>query len=360
VRNSSARAFERVASSSATAVGRVTSSTSRAPGQVTVSRAFQRVASSPAVERIAGTHSYQAAHRMAHGRSRVSVLAASAAAAAVLGTAGFAIGAAPWAQAAGNVANVAQSGPQSAPGHPGSFLFSSISGTKTADGKTAGGINLDVLSAAAKAAGSPPAATPLTAPGGHAAATPGATRQPVKLPANAPGARKPAAKPAVKPAVKPKPPAGPTAPYLFYDSVKPGSLPAGSRVAVYSTGHYATSAASVAGHRNVLWIDTQGYNPAANVLDVEPGDATPARSATWAYQRLSADRHRLAIIYTMRAEWPAVMAAMATLPGWMHTKVRYWIADPTGQPHVVPGASATQWYWGNEYDISTANPDFER
>jgi hypothetical protein len=24
----------------------------------------------------------------------------------------------------------------------------------------------------------------------------------------------------------------------------------------------------------------------------------------------------------------------------------------------VPGASATQWYWGPNYDISTANPGF--
>ena len=42
----------------------------------------------------------------------------------------------------------------------------------------------------------------------------------------------------------------------------------------------------------------------------------------------------------------------------MQSKVRYWIADPTGVPHVVAGASATQWYWGNSYDITTANPNF--
>ena len=40
----------------------------------------------------------------------------------------------------------------------------------------------------------------------------------------------------------------------------------------------------------------------------------------------------------------------------MQHQVRWWIADPTGVPHVVPGAQATQWYWGHNYDISTALP----
>jgi hypothetical protein len=29
-------------------------------------------------------------------------------------------------------------------------------------------------------------------------------------------------------------------------------------------------------------------------------------------------------------------------------------------PHVVPGASVTQWYWASSYDLTTADPDFER
>ena len=40
----------------------------------------------------------------------------------------------------------------------------------------------------------------------------------------------------------------------------------------------------------------------------------------------------------------------------MQHQVRWWIADPTGVPHIVPGASATQWYWGHNYDITTARP----
>jgi hypothetical protein len=42
----------------------------------------------------------------------------------------------------------------------------------------------------------------------------------------------------------------------------------------------------------------------------------------------------------------------------MHSHVKYWIADPTGSPHILAGASATQWYWGPSYDISSAVEGF--
>ncbi len=116
----------------------------------------------------------------------------------------------------------------------------------------------------------------------------------------------------------------------------------------------------MAGRSGVLWIDTKGYTPKANALDVEPGDATPYRAAQWVRARLTANPHAVAIVYTMRSEWGQVQDQMGTLPGWMHSKVRYWIADPTGHPHVVRGSAATQWYWGDDYDISTATPNFER
>jgi hypothetical protein len=60
----------------------------------------------------------------------------------------------------------------------------------------------------------------------------------------------------------------------------------------------------------------------------------------------------------MRSDWGAAQAAIGQLPQWMQSHVRWWIADPTGVPHQVPGASATQWSWGQSYDISTASPGF--
>ena len=55
--------------------------------------------------------------------------------------------------------------------------------------------------------------------------------------------------------------------------------------------------------------------------------------------------------------------AQAVKPGHVvskdvETNVKYWIADPTGTPHILPGASATQWFWGPSYDISSAHQDF--
>ena len=145
--------------------------------------------------------------------------------------------------------------------------------------------------------------------------------------------------------------------YLIYDSVTPSSLPRHHEVAIYANGGYAAPRSAAAG-LPMLYIDTNGSNPKASVLDVEPGDATPSGAAVWARARLSANPHALARIYTMRSEWAATKAAVDALPASMRSRVRWWIADPTGVPHIVPGSDATQWYWGSGYDISTATPKF--
>jgi hypothetical protein len=161
------------------------------------------------------------------------------------------------------------------------------------------------------------------------------------------------------PARRAQAPAAPPKPYLIYDSVTPSEIPAGQQVATYADGNYAASPASVAGRGHILWIDTNGSDPSADALDVEPGDATPAGAALWVQAKLSANPGGVAIVYTMISDWSAVKADIAGLPNWMQSHVRYWIADPTGVPHVLPGSNATQWYWGNNYDITTANPGFE-
>lgn len=149
----------------------------------------------------------------------------------------------------------------------------------------------------------------------------------------------------------------PAKPYLIYDSTTPSAIPAHHEVATYANGNFAVSSSAVAG-RNVMWVDTQGTDTHAQALDIEPGDATPAMAATWVSQKLTADPHAIAVLYTMESDWPQVKAAVGTLPTWMQHQVRWWIADPTGVPHVVPGSNATQWSWGPNYDISTAEPGF--
>lgn len=150
----------------------------------------------------------------------------------------------------------------------------------------------------------------------------------------------------------------PARPYQIYDSVTPSQIPAHHHLATYVDGGYAVAAGAVAGRGRVLWIDTNGSDPKAAALDVEPGDATPATAATWVRAKLTASPNPPAIIYTMRSEWAVTRASVNTLPARMRSEVRWWIADPTGYPHIVPGASATQWYWGKNYDISSAKPGF--
>jgi hypothetical protein len=192
-------------------------------------------------------------------------------------------------------------------------------------------------------------------PAAHAAATvaPKPVAKAVKPAAKAATA---ASRPAVRKAAAR--PAAPARPYQIYDSVTPSQIPAHARIATYADGGYAVAPSQVAGRGHVLWIDTNGADPRASALDVEPGDATPGMAATWAWHKLHAAANSVAIIYTMRSEWAAAQAAVATLPAHMQHQVRWWIADPTGVNHIVPGASATQWYWGHNYDITTARPGF--
>jgi hypothetical protein len=156
----------------------------------------------------------------------------------------------------------------------------------------------------------------------------------------------------------PRSTAEPAGPYQFYDSTDPQTVPAGAEVAVYADGPHPTPASAVAGRKDVLWIDIDGSDPQAQVLDVEPGCATPSQVPQWVQSRLTQVPGSVAIVYTMISEWSAVQSAVASLPEQDRSRIRWWIADPTGSPHVVPGSDATQWYWGSTYDISTALPDF--
>lgn len=150
----------------------------------------------------------------------------------------------------------------------------------------------------------------------------------------------------------------PARPYTMYDSTTPSAVPAHQPIAVYSTGSYAASPNQLGSAGPVTWIDTTGSNYHASVLDVEPGDATAQQAASWAFHRLQANPSGVARIYTYLSGWAAVQSAIHGLPGWMQSHVHYWIADPTGAPHIVPGSYATQWNWGSQYDTSMVKPGF--
>jgi hypothetical protein len=278
--------------------------------------------------------------------SGLSVLAASAAAAGVLGAAGFAIGSAPWSQAAGDAAKTVQSG--STAGHS-AAAFDAVTGAK---------VQLDALRSPAAGGSTATAAADVSDITARQPAQPAVDDLAKHAPAKHTAARRaPARHAPAKHAEQRKHAAGP---YHIWDSVTPSSLPAGHAAAAYANGAYAASARQVGNQKSVLWIDTNGSNPGANVLDVEPGDATPAGAAAWAQQRLAKHPGSVAIIYTMLSQWKQVKSHVAHLPKAQQDNVRYWIADPTGVDHIVPGASATQWYWGTSIDISTAMPSFTK
>jgi hypothetical protein len=147
---------------------------------------------------------------------------------------------------------------------------------------------------------------------------------------------------------------------VFYDSVEPQAVPAGAIVGTYSTGARPIPASAVAGRKKVLWIDTLATDPAGSgALDVEPGCATPSQVPGWVSSRLRSHPDQVAIVYMSLSEWPQVQADVASLPAWMRSRIRWWVADPTGVPHIVPGSQATQWYWGSTYDESMAVPGFQ-
>lgn len=173
--------------------------------------------------------------------------------------------------------------------------------------------------------------------------------------AAAPARPSPRPTPARKPA--PRPPADPPQPFEFYDSTVPSSVPAGKLLATYATGKFAVPESALGG-RPVIWIDAWATDPQASVLDIEPGDATPAMAVTWVRDKLTADPSARARLYTPLGEWQEVQDAVSVLPASMRSHIRWWIADPTGVNHVVKGADATQWFWGTSYDISTALPGF--
>jgi hypothetical protein len=260
-------------------------------------------------------------------REHTGMSVAVAAAVTGIGVASAVVGSAPWAGAAATVATAHYIGPGTPAGQTGGTIIRSVFGVHPESDDDQGAAAFQPWEPAEPAQQQPVQQQPVQ-------------QQPVQQQA-------------------PPKPQTPSQPFTFYDSVLPSVVPPGQPIATYSTGPFAVSPYQVAGHSKVLWIDTNGSSPqTAGALDVEPGDATPSIAAQWVQQRLTAKPTATAIIYTTLGEWSLVQAAIGTLPSSMQSHVKYWIADPNGIPHMVPGASATQWSWSGTYDTNTAAPGF--
>lgn len=102
-----------------------------------------------------------------------------------------------------------------------------------------------------------------------------------------------------------------------------------------------------------MWIDVTGADPRANALDIETGDAQPSEAGPWAAEHYKLT-HKPGVLYSDLAQWPAVQASAHRF----HVPVKYWIANPTGKPHLLPGADAVQWQQGKTIDITQVRVGF--
>lgn len=137
----------------------------------------------------------------------------------------------------------------------------------------------------------------------------------------------------------------------IYDAVDWQTMPRQSNILVYLDGDYPTYPAALALRPSRFWTVTTTGNHPADICDVESGDATPRQAA------FGAKMGWWHTIYCDLSTKPEVMAEMKAQgsPPWS-----WFAADPTGEPHLPPGASACQYAWHSlgqcpaNYDMSCA------
>lgn len=138
---------------------------------------------------------------------------------------------------------------------------------------------------------------------------------------------------------------------LMYDGVTPSRIPPdATMVAGYVDGRYANLPALKARfpHATVVEIAVFAHTNAGTVLDVEPGDSTPAQAPGWVVSRRHAGVDPT--VYCSAATWPAVQAAFRNAGV---TEPHYWIADYDNDPTIPTGARAKQYKNTAGYDVSS-------
>jgi hypothetical protein len=139
-------------------------------------------------------------------------------------------------------------------------------------------------------------------------------------------------------------------------------------VAPYINGYYSSTLAQVRArfpHQGIAWIDVNGSRPdAADILDVEQGDATPAQAAIWAKARHQLHPHAYPpIIYCNRATLTPVFNALNAVGLAVGPGFRLWIATLDGTKRVadMTGVTAVQHagetQTGGHYDESVVYDD---
>lgn len=154
---------------------------------------------------------------------------------------------------------------------------------------------------------------------------------------------------------------------VMRDSTTPTDIPVAGTdlVAGYLNGSYAWSSAGWArfpdaGH---VTIDVNGTRPDADVLDVEPGDATVAGGVVWLPKALAIPRDYPPMIYCNRSNRTAFVTAAKAAGFSVNTHFKFWVAtlDGTRTLSDMNGVAAIQWagarQTGHHYDQSDVFDD---
>lgn len=141
---------------------------------------------------------------------------------------------------------------------------------------------------------------------------------------------------------------------IMYDSVTAAAIPQNAAVvAGYVDGKFAWSSADWALFPNAyhVRITVFGGTLAADVIDVENGDATPATAVQWASDIRAVGR--IPIVYCNENTWPSVETAFASIAPPV-----YWIANYDGAQTIPNGADAKQYMNTPSYDLSVVDDYF--
>lgn len=154
--------------------------------------------------------------------------------------------------------------------------------------------------------------------------------------------------------------------FNMYDSINPDLIPAGlvgpgDYVALYRNGRFAATPEQAARWDNRFFIDVIGdAADECSIADIETGDMTVDEIPPWCERRHSEHPRGMLRIYVNLGNWPAARLRVAELQPEVIDLVRWWVANPTGSPHIVPGSDATQWLWQGSYDQSLCHETFLR
>lgn len=138
----------------------------------------------------------------------------------------------------------------------------------------------------------------------------------------------------------------------MYDGVDASRLPTSAQmVAGYVDGLYRWSDADWARFPNSVKVRIAVFSQTddGHVLDVEPGNATPAQSVDWVLMRRRAGVDPT--VYMNTSTWPTVRSAFQARNV---AEPHYWVAQYDGIGTIPAGAIAKQYYNNNDlgYDLS--------